>query len=84
MCRVHFHPLFPTVPITTGNGTQYHFLRPVHLPLLVFLGDLGLVGIQEYLARAPSPTFQDPGADSLSPQIGSIFCITKGAPKTQL
>ncbi|KAK7571298.1 hypothetical protein V3481_018515 [Fusarium oxysporum f. sp. vasinfectum] len=32
----------PTVPITTGNGTQCHFLRPVHLPLLVFLGGLGL------------------------------------------
>ncbi|KAJ9419623.1 hypothetical protein QL093DRAFT_2370617, partial [Fusarium oxysporum] len=32
----------PTVPITTGNSTQYHFLRPVHVLRLVFLGDLDL------------------------------------------
>ncbi|KAH7187399.1 hypothetical protein DER44DRAFT_753959 [Fusarium oxysporum] len=28
----------PTVPNTTGNGIQYHFSWPVHLPLLDFWG----------------------------------------------
>jgi hypothetical protein len=53
-------------------------------PSFGFFGGVWVwAGIQEILARAPSPTFQDPGADSLSTQIGSVFRITKGA-KTQM
>ena len=70
------HPGIPTVPITTGNGIKYHFSWPVHLPLLDFWG-FGSQYKNIWSVR-PLQLPRTPGADSLLPQIGSIFHVAKG------
>jgi hypothetical protein len=62
-CRLCNQVLLYQLPLVMAPNTI--FCGPCTSLFSFFWGMWVWVGIQEYLARAPSPTLQDPGADSL-------------------